>query len=314
MKAVQFDAFGPAHTVSYCTDVPDPGPPASDEVIVDVVAFPINPADVLTIEGKYAAQPPLPYTPGAEGIGRISAVGADVDELSTGESVILLGRENWVQKRRVKAAEVLKIEVQSDRLLQYAMLKVNPATAALMLREYVNLKAGDWVIQDAANSGVGHCLIQLARKAGIKTVNVVRRESLDDLGERVNAATAGGNVRLAIDAVAGNTSLRLAECLSDGGMMVNYGMLSGEPCMVMPDWVVFRHLTLTGFWLSTHLGQMSRDQKERLYQELSDDVRDGTLNVNIEATYDINNIKDALAHAARQSRDGKIIVFPNGEA
>ena len=63
MKAVQFDAFGPAHTVSYCAEIPDPGPPASDEVIVDVVAFPINPADVLTIEGKYAAQPPLPYTP-----------------------------------------------------------------------------------------------------------------------------------------------------------------------------------------------------------------------------------------------------------
>ena len=330
MKAVQFDAFGPAHTVSYCADVPDPGPPAGDEVIVDVVAFPINPADILTIEGKYAARPPLPYTPGAEAIGQVSAVGADVDGLATGDSVILLGRENWVQKRRVKAAEVLKIEVQSDRLLQYAMLKVNPATAALMLREYVDLKAGDWVIQDAANSGVGHCLIRLARKAGVKTVNVVRRESLveplkaygadvvlvglDDLSERVNAATAGGHVRLAIDAVAGNTSLRLAECLADGGMMVNYGMLSGEPCMVMPDWVVFRHLTLTGFWLSTHLGQMPRDQKERLYRELSGDVRDGTLNVNIEATYDISDIKDALAHAARQSRDGKIIVLPNGEA
>jgi NADPH:quinone reductase-like Zn-dependent oxidoreductase len=57
---------------------------------------------------------------------------------------------------------------------------------------------------------------------------------------------------------------------------------------------------------------MPRDQKEQLYRELSGDIRDGTLNVNIEATYDISDIKDALAHAVRQSRDGKIIVLPNG--
>ena len=55
--------------------------------------------------------------------------------------------------------------------IQLSMLKVNPATAYLMLKKYVKLNEGDWIIQDAANSGVGQCLIRLAKMDGIKTVS-----------------------------------------------------------------------------------------------------------------------------------------------
>ena len=330
MKAVRIDNYGIANEVAYCTELPDPTPPATDEVIVDVAAFPINPADLLTIEGNYATQPPLPYTPGAEAVGHVSEVGAAVDEFVPGDLVMLLSRENWVQKRKVKAAELLKINTDSDDLLQFAMLKVNPATAALMLRNYVELKPGDWIIQDAANSGVGHCVNRLAAKSGVKTINVVRRENhitplqsigadavligADNLAEQVNQITGGDGVRLAIDAVAGQTSLELASCLADGGVMVNYGMLSGEPCMVMPDWIVFRHLTLTGFWLATQLRNMARNQIDTLYQELTEDISQGVLSVPIEATYGIEDIKDALAHAGRENRSGKVLVLPNDAA
>jgi len=330
MKAVRIDKYGIANEVAYCAELPNPTPPATDEVIVDVAAFPINPADLLTIEGKYATRPPLPYTPGAEAVGRVSEVGTAVDEFIPGDLVMLLSRENWSQKRKVKAAELLKINSDSDDLLQFAMLKVNPATAALMLRSYVELKPGDWIIQDAANSGVGHCVVRLAVKSGIKTINVVRRESLitplqtmgadavligtDNLAEQVSQITGGDGARLAIDAVAGQTSLELASCLADGGVMVNYGMLSGEPCMVMPDWIVFRHLTLTGFWLATQLRDMARSQIEALYRELIEDVSQGILNVPVEATYGIDDIKDALAHAGRENRSGKILVLPNDAA
>ena len=257
-------------------------------------------------------------------------MGAAVDEFVPGDLVMLLSRENWVQKRKVKAAELLKINTDSDDLLQFAMLKVNPATAALMLRSYVELKPGDWIIQDAANSGVGHCVIRLAAKSGVKTINVVRRENhitplrsigadavligADNLAEQVNQITGGDGVRLAIDAVAGQTSLELASCLADGGVMVNYGMLSGEPCMVMPDWIVFRHLTLTGFWLATQLRNMARNQIDTLYQELTEDISQGVLSVPIEATYGIDDIKDALAHAGRENRSGKVLVLPNDAA
>ena len=327
IKAVQMNSFGPASKVACCVELPDMTPPGHDEIIVDVAAFPINPADLLTIEGKYAAKPPLPYTPGAEAVGHVSDVGSAIDNFRIGDLVMLLSRENWTQKRKVKAAELLKINSESDDLLQFAMLKVNPATAALMLRNYVELQSGDWIIQDAANSGVGHCVIRLAAKSGMKTINVVRREQLvsplmeigadavlvdtGNLSEQVKQITEGAGVRLAIDAVAGNTSLQLAECLADGGVMVNYGMLSGEPCMVQPDWIVFKHLTLTGFWLATQLRDMPRSQIETLYQELIEDISQGILNVPVEATYSIDDIKDALAHAGRENRSGKILVLPN---
>ena len=324
------NSFGPASEVAYCAELPDPTSPEPDEIIVDIAAFPINPADLLTIEGKYAAKPPLPYTPGAEAVGHVSDVGSAVENFRIGDLVMLLSRENWTQKRKVKAAELLKIDTESENLFQLAMLKVNPATAALMLRNYVELKPGDWIIQDAANSGVAHCVIRLAAKSGVKTINVVRRENLiaplqgigadvvlagsDNLAGRVNQITGGDGVRLAIDAVAGQTSLELASCLVDGGVMVNYGMLSGEPCMVMPDWIVFRHLTLTGFWLATQLRDMPREQIESLYKELISDISQGVLDVPIAATYNIDDIKDALEHAGRENRSGKVLVLPNDAA
>ncbi|HET6520419.1 MAG TPA: zinc-dependent alcohol dehydrogenase family protein [Geminicoccaceae bacterium] len=327
MKVVQFSAFGPPHEVAACVEVPDPGPPARDEVVVEVEAFPINPADLLTIAGGYATRPPLPATPGAEGVGRVVAAGAGVDHVGLGDRVLLLCRENWDQRRTCKANEVLKLPGDGDAL-QFAMLKVNPATAWLMLTGYVELRPGDWVIQDAANSGVGTNLIRLARAEGWKTVNVVRRPELvdtlrergadvvvvdgPDLAERVRAETGAAGIRLGIDAVAGEVTLRLVDCLADGGTLVNYGMLTGRPCMVSPSDLVFRSITLTGFWLAKELRRMSYDRIATLYADLVRRMLDGQLWVEVEATYPIEEIKAALEHAGRGGRGGKILVTPDG--
>ena len=231
MKQVQFTAFGTPHEVAACVEVPDFGAPGPDEVVIEVEAFPINPADLLTMTGGYAVRPKLPATLGAECVGRIAAVGADVQRLAAGDRVINLGRDNWCQRRKVPAAQALAVPADAD-VLQLAMLKVNPATALLMLRSYVALQPGDWVIQDAANSGVGTNLIKLAKADGIPTVNVVRRSALseplqaigadvvvvdgDDLAARVREATGGASIRLAIDAIGGAMVLRLADCLAEG--------------------------------------------------------------------------------------------------
>jgi NADPH:quinone reductase-like Zn-dependent oxidoreductase len=327
MKAVRFSSFGVPHEVGACVELDGPGAPGAGEVLVEMEAFPINPADLLFLEGAYASRPPLPATPGAEGVGRVSAVGAGVTAPLVGDRVILLGRENWAQQRRVKAEQVLPVPADID-VLQLAMLKVNPATALLMLRDYVPLESGDWVIQDAANSGVGTSLIRLAKARGLKTVNVVRRAALaaplealgadvvlldgEDLAARVEAACGDARPKLAIDAVAGETCRRLAECLAEGGTLVNYGMLSGQPCMVAPEQIVFRGITLTGFWLAKVLGGTARAALEEIYGELAGHLADGRLAIAVEATFPIEEIKAALAAAERQGRDGKILVTPNG--
>ena len=327
MKVVEFTAYGTPSEVTHLVEIDPSGPPADGEVVIHIEAFPINPADLLMIEGRYAVKPPLPARLGAESVARISAVGAGVTGLQVGDRVINMGRENWAQQKKVKAAEVIPVPGAADPL-QLAMLKVNPPTALLMLRKYVDLSPGDWVIQNAANSGVGTCLIRLARAAGIKTVNVVRRESLieplkamgadavvidgDDLGERVRAETGGAGARLGIDAVGGEAVTRLADCLEDGGTVVNYGLLSGRDCRMTGAQLIFRRHTLTGFWLVPWLQSMAPGEVGALYAELAGRMAEGELNVHVEAVYDMDDIKQALAHAGAEGRDGKVLVTPNG--
>jgi NADPH:quinone reductase-like Zn-dependent oxidoreductase len=207
---------------------------------------------------------------------------------------------------------------------QLAMLRINPATAYLMLHRYVAPQAGHWVIQNAANSGVGHCLITLAREAGMKSVNVVRRKGLvarlrargadvvlvdgPDLDARVRKATGGGTLALAIDAFAGEATSRLARCVADGGTVVNYGLLSGQPCMIDGRELVFRGVSLRGFSLRRWLAQTAPAEVAALYRALAGKLAEGSLAVAVEQVYPLARLKDAVAHAARGGRPGRILV------
>jgi len=133
----------------------------------------------------------------------------------------------------------------------------------------------------------------------------------DDLAARVQAAGAAP-IRLAIDAIGGEAVMRLADCLADGGTVVNYGLLSGKPCMLGAQQTIFKSITLTGFWLQKALTAMARADLESLYADLAARVADGALRVEVDATYPIEEIKAALAHAGREGRGGKILVTPNG--
>src|SRR6201993_1898845 len=177
MKQVLIDGYGTPWDVARCAEVPDVGAPAADEVVFDVLAFPINPADLWFCRGSYRLKPPLPAAPGAECVGRVTDVGAGVKHVKPGNLVINLQRENWAQKRRVSGNDAIPLPAGID-LKQAAMVRINPPTAQLMLSDFVDLKGGDWVIQNVANSAVGRLLIVLAHQRGLRTVNVVRRPEL----------------------------------------------------------------------------------------------------------------------------------------
>jgi len=327
MKIAQFSAFGRPDAVVHCIEFADPPAPEADEVALEVLAFPINPADLLTMEGLYAARPPLPAIPGAECVARVRAVGGAVADLREGELVVPLDRENWVQRKVAKASRVIKVPAGVDPL-QLAMLKVNPPTAYLMMTRYVSLAAGDWILQTAANSGVGHCLIQLAKAEGLKTVNIVRREGpaeelmrlgadvvlLDgpDLAQRITAATAGAPIRLAIDAVGGSQIVRFGDALADEATVLNYGRLSGENPQLSGHQCVFKRLVLTGFWLVPWLQKLSRQEVAALYAGLAGRMAAGTLHIPVERTFRLEEIKQAVALAHAYRRGGKVLVTPNG--
>ena len=120
MKQVLIDRYGTPWDVARCAEVPDVGEPAADEVVFDVLAFPINPADMWFCKGSYRLKPPLPATPGAECVGRVTAVGSAVKHVAKGDLVINLQRENWTQKRRVKGDDAIPLPTGID-LRQAAM-------------------------------------------------------------------------------------------------------------------------------------------------------------------------------------------------
>ena len=303
------------------------GSPGPGQVNIKVEAGPINPAELLLIEGKYASRPPLPARLGIEGVGTITAVGEGVNELALGDRVMSLGRTNWAEEIQVSSGAVVKVPKDAD-VQQLSMLKVNPATAMFMLERYVNLKPGDWVIQNAANSAVGRYIIQLAKTKGVKTLNVVRRTELieelrkigadvvlldgDDLAKRVRSEVGDANIPLAIDAVAGEGTLRLGGALSEGGTVVNYGLLSGKPCQLTPELVVFQGITLTGFWLAKLLGTMKPEELQKLYVELASQITNGNLYTPVESAYRLDQLSDALKHAYQTERNGKVLLIPNG--
>ena len=327
MKKVVLERYGQPEEVARCVDVEDVGAPAAGEVVFDVLLFPINPADVSFCRGTYRLKPPLPATPGAECVGRVTAVGAGVTGVKPGDLVINLQRENWAQRRRVKVDDVVPVVPGTD-LRQAAMLRINPATALLLLR-LVDLKPGDWVVQNVANSAVGRLVITLARAQGVGTVNVVRRESLcaelqklgadvclvdgDDLADRVKAATAGGAIRLGLDAVSGRATHRIAECVGDDGTVCNYGSMSGEDPVMSRPALSARGVRLVGFTLTRPLASYPREKVRALYAELAAQVREGVLSAPVEKVYAIDDIAAALVHAQRGERTGKILVAPNGD-
>jgi mitochondrial enoyl-[acyl-carrier protein] reductase / trans-2-enoyl-CoA reductase len=326
MKKIEITDYGVPENVAHCVEAPDVGPPGAGEIVFDVLAFPINPADISFCRGNYRLHPPLPATPGAECVGRVAAVGAGVADIRPRDLVIHMQRENWVQRRRIAAKDAIPLPAGLD-LAQAAMLRINPATALLLLEDHVALKPGDWVIQDVANSAVGRHLIVLAKGKGARTVNVVRRDDVaaelkalgadvvltdgPDLAQRAHQAVGGASIRLGIDAVSGEACKRVAECVAEGGVVVSYGSMSGaDP--VMSRAALTRGVRLTAFALGDGLAKRTTAQIRELYADLAAKLRDGVLKAPVDATYPIDDIKTALAHAQRGGRNGKVLVLPNG--
>ena len=323
MKQIQFSTFGAPSQVAKCVEVADVGAPSSWEVVVDVEAFPINFADLAMLAGVYGTLPKPPSPIGMEAIGRVSQCGAAVKTLSVGDRVVILVNHNWAERRKVPAAAVHKVS-RDGSVEQLAMLKVNLATGYLLLKQAIDSSREPWIIQNAPLSSVGRSIVQLAKQLNVRTINVVRSpdaipevlalggdvvlEDGPDLAERVRAMIRHEIVSFAFDAVAGPGAQRLAECLSEGGQLVNYGMLSNQPLELHPDQTIFRGISLSGFWLSKTLNRLSLPQRTSLFDELASWVVAEKVRTEIDSYYPIHRISDALARAEQGKRRGKVLV------
>jgi len=291
-------------------------PPAPGQLRLSMMAMTINPADLLMLEGRYGVRPRRAFTPGAEGVARVADLGPDVEGVSVGDLVIPMAGQAWCDEMNVDARAVIALPPGTD-LDQTAMLKANPATALVMLSELRALEPGARVIQNAANSAVGRNVIAIGRELGLEIVNVVRREgAADELRETTGAGEVivgppGPEVApcaLALDAVGGAATAALAARLEDGGTVATYGVLSGEDCRVAAHDLVFRGVTLCGFWLAEWFKTSSPAHVAATYARLVDWLEAGVIGAPVAARYPLEQAREAVAHAAREARSGKVLL------
>jgi len=288
-------------------------------VLVAMEYAPINGSVLQTIRGQYGRLPSLPAGLGNEGVGRILSVGGEVDDLKVGDRVLLPSSSpSWREKVILPSTGLFPLPQNADPQ-QLSMLSINPPTAALLLSEYVELKPGDWVIQNAGNSGVGRSVIAFAKDRGLRTVSLVRRQELIDelvaaggdivlvdgaeISARVAQATGNAKVALALDGVGGEAMLSLSSCLSPGGTLVLYFAVSSKPGLASFVDLVFRNVTIRGFWLANPAFRASPKVVEAI-KTGARLIAEGKLHMPVAATYPLVAAKEAIAHA---QRGGKVL-------
>jgi NADPH:quinone reductase-like Zn-dependent oxidoreductase len=319
MRAIQNTAFGDPVETLKLVDLPEPANPGPDEVLIAMEYAPINGNDLAVITNRFVYSTPLPSIVGNEGVGRVLQVGSNVFNVKVGDRVLpplyaLTWRERLVSPARGLIALPANVDPR-----QLAMLRINPPTAVLLLGRFVDLKEGDWIVQNAANSGIGRTVIALAKKRGLRTINFVRRPELvreleeaggdvvlvDEPGaiDKARAALGPGNVRLAIDGLSGSAAVRLIDVLSQNGTLVSYAFTSGE--LVTPLKVVDLHLrgiVVRGIYidLPEYLPYIMDAIKESA--EL---MARGELDLPVAAVYPLADYQKAVAHAIK---GGKVLL------
>lgn len=264
--------------------------PQTDEVLVKLLAAPVNPADINTIQGKYPVKTVLPSVPGNEGVAEVISVGSNVEEFKKGDRVIPFVNALGTWRTHLLASKNNLLKVPDNLgIVEAATLMVNPCTAFRMLRDFVNLKPGDTVIQNGANSACGQNVIQICRTWGLRSVNVIRdrpeikelKAFLTQLGAdcvlteeelRKTDVFKTGKVekpKLALNCVGGPNALEILRHLQKGGTMVTYGGMSREPVTVPTSALIFKDVRIRGFWM-TQWSQENADNVDRfeMFEEL----------------------------------------------
>jgi len=314
MRAAYLQGMGQAPAIIGLPAFPRVG---AGQVLVAMKRAPINPADLLMIDGGYAFAADAPQIIGAEGVGEVQEIGAGVTGLQTGDRVLPLSRGNWATHRLLDATDVVRVSPELT-IDQAATLRINPATA-LRLLSLAPLRAGDWVVQNAAGSMVAIWVRGIAARRGIGVIDLVRAGGSrpdssrvvtddEDAITAVRALTGGGTVKLAVDCVAGAASGRLAAMLAPDATLAVFGHLSGEPCSIPSLLLTGKGLTVLGFSLRPAEAADTHDGLQGIYDELSALALAVDLQPTVAAVVPLDEMPDALALVRQCHLQGKVMI------
>src|SRR5438309_2728032 len=269
MRQLQLVAHGEPSDVIKLNTVSEPAL-GQEDVLISMEAAPMHPSDFFFVRGMYGVRPAFPSSVGAEGVGRVAKIGSKVDVALRGKRVLILPtyeQGTWADEVVVPVRNLVPMSDEADPL-QLSMIGINPATAYLLLNRYVSLMPGDWIGQTAANAAMGQYIIALAKLAGVKTLNLVRREEAaeqvrqwggdrvvlegDNLHKDIEEALDGKKLSLVLDIVGGTPVGALAKSLKPGGSVVVCGLQSGQFPAMPPREFIYRGLS--GVLASTDSG------------------------------------------------------------
>lgn len=325
MRAALHARFGEPDSVLSAADhdLPEPGP---GEVRIRTVLAPIHNHDLWTVRGKYGYKPTLPAIGGSEGLGTIDALGKGVEGLEIGQRVAAASvHGTWAEA--FIAPERMVIPMPDSIGDEVAAQLIAMPLSALMLLEFLKVERGQWIVQNTANGAVGKSLAMLAQARGVNVVNLVRRDDgvaeLEDMGipHVVSTASEGwqDTVRgllgealaaAAVDSIGGKASGELLGLLGEGGTLVSFGSMTGEPMQIPSGDLIFKQATVKGFWGSKVSQAMAVDDKKRLVGELLKRAAAGELQLPVQAVFSLNDIADAAAASLASGRTGKVLLRP----
>ncbi len=325
MRALRYHTFGPPAEVLRLDDVPAPQP-GPGEVRVRLTHRTINPADLVTIRGRYGSRPGLPAVGGNEGVGVVDALGDGAVGLEIGQRVVPLGAGPTWQEYLIAPPEALLPMPDGVSDEAAAQFYVNPLTAWLLLERVPGLTEGDLVVQTAGASAVARCVTQLAVRRGLRVVSLVRSGTNAgrlralgtdvlvtdgteaDAAERLRNLVGPDGAAAGFDAVMGEAGALVLGALRDGGTHAVYGGLSGRPLPVDAAALIYRGVTVRGLWRTRWAETAPPAEVRRAVSDLARLAAEGGLDLPVEAAYDLADYAAAVAHAAPSGRWGKVLL------
>lgn len=325
MRAIVQHQFGDPARVLGVEErpLPEPGP---GEVRVRTVLSPIHNHDLWTARGTYGFKPELPAQAGTEAVGVVDALGEGVESPAVGQRVVTGGTFGvWSEYFVAKAAGLIPVpDALSD---ETASQLVAMPFSALSLLDFLDVKPGEWVLQNAANGAVGRLLAQFAATRGVNVVGLVRREadvrvlaeagighvvhtSDDAWRSEVAAITGGAPIRAAVDSVGGESSGDLLHLLTEGGTLVSFGAMGSDAMTISSGDIIFKQATVKGFWGSKVSAAMPVDKRNALFGELIRAAVSGAITLPVASVHGFDDIHGAVRASDRQGRVGKVLLKP----
>ncbi|MCY7351003.1 MAG: NADPH:quinone oxidoreductase family protein [Cytophagaceae bacterium] len=322
MKALLCKTFGPPESL-VLEDVESPKPGVG-QVLIEVKACGVNFPDTLIIGGKYQFKPPLPFAPGGEVAGIVSAVGEGVTQLKPGDRVFsLTGWGGFAEQALGDATKTLPMPPGMD-FVTAASVMYTYGTSYHALKQRAALQPDETLLVLGAAGGVGLAAVQLGKLLGAKVIaaastdeklSVCRELGADetinytteDLRERLKILTAGRGVDVCYDPVGDRYTEPALRSMAWRGRYLVVGFAAGEIPKLPANLVLLKGCSLVGVFWGQFAALEPRESMSN-FRELLGFIAEGKLKQHIHATYPLAEAANALSDLLARKVIGKAVV------